>query len=112
MERDMLNEVIEVEREIHGRLLMEKRKAEEWVNEVKEKAEKDILSEEGRIKNLFEQAIKDARLDAEKKAYGIIADANAKAERLAAISDEFLIKTIKKHIVRILQGYDSQNVKG
>lgn len=108
----MLNEVIEVEREIHGRLLMEKRKAEEWINEVKEKAEKDILSEEERIKNLFEQAIKDARLDAEKKAYEIIADANAKAERLAAISDEFLIKTIKKHIVRILPGYDSQNVKG
>lgn len=98
----MLNEVIEVEREINGRLLAEKRKAEEWINEVKEKAEKDILSEEERIKNLFEQAIKDARLDAEKKAYEIIADAAASSERLAAISDEFLIKTIRAHIVRIL----------
>jgi vacuolar-type H+-ATPase subunit H len=102
MERDVLNEVIEVEMDIHGRLLAEKRKAEEWVDDVKKKAEKDILLEEERIKKLFEQAIKDARLDAEKKAHEIIADANEKAERLAAINDEFLIKTIRKHIVRIL----------
>ncbi len=98
----MLDEVIEVERDIHGRLLAEKRKAGEWVDEVKKKAEKDILSEEERIKKLFEQAIKDARLDAEKEAHEIIADANEKAERLAAISDEFLIKIIRKHIIRIL----------
>lgn len=98
----MLNEVIEVERDIHGRLLAEKRKAGEWVDEVKKKAEKDILSEEERIKKLFEQAIKDARLNAEKKAQEVIVDANEKAERLAAISDEFLIKIIRKHIIRIL----------
>jgi vacuolar-type H+-ATPase subunit H len=102
MERDMLNEVIEVERDIHERLLAEKRKAGEWVDEVKKKAEKDILLEDERIKKLFEQAIKDARLDAEKKAHEVIVDANEKAERLAAISDEFLIKTIRKHIIRIL----------
>ncbi|MCL4457020.1 MAG: hypothetical protein M1147_07915 [Nitrospirae bacterium] len=102
MERDVLNEVIDVERDIRERLLAEKKKAGEWVDEVKKKAEKEILLEEERIKKLFEQAIKDARLNAEKKAHEIIADANEKAERLAAISDEFLIKTIRKHIIRIL----------
>ncbi len=102
MGRDVLNEVIDVERDIRERLLAEKKKAGEWVDEVKKKAEKDILSEEERIKKLFEQAIKDARLDAEKKAHEIIADADKKAERLAAISDEFLIKIIRKHIIRIL----------
>lgn len=102
MERDVLDEVIEIEKEINGRLLAEKRKAVEWVDEVKKKAEEDILSEEERIKNLFEQAIKNAMLDAERKAQEIIADANEKAERLAAIDDALLIKTIRKHIVRIL----------
>ncbi|MDI6801939.1 MAG: hypothetical protein QMD01_07810 [Thermodesulfovibrionales bacterium] len=98
----MLNEVIEVERDIQGRLLIEKRKAGEWVDEVKKKAEEDIRLEEKRIKKLFEQAIKNARLDAERKAHEIIVDANEKAERLTAISDEFLIKIIRTHIVRIL----------
>jgi vacuolar-type H+-ATPase subunit H len=67
MKRDMLNEVIDVERDIHERLLAEKTKAMQWVDEVRKKAEKDILSEEEKIKGLFEQAIKNARLDAEKK---------------------------------------------
>jgi len=102
MERDVLNEVIEVERDIMGRLLAEKRKAGEWIDEVKKKTENDILSAEKRIKNLFEQKIKDAKLDAEREADNIIVAANEKAERLAAISDEFLIKIIRAHIVRIL----------
>jgi vacuolar-type H+-ATPase subunit H len=102
MKRDILNEVIELEWDIHERLLAEKTKAGEWVDEVRKKAEKDILLEEEKIKGLFEQAIKNARLDAEKKAHEIISDANEKAERLAAINDEFLIKIIQTHIVRIL----------
>lgn len=102
MKKSILNEVIEVERDIQERLMVEKKKASEWVDEVKKKAEKDILSEEERIKKLFEQAIKNARLDAEKEEQEIIADANEKAMRLAAIDDEFLIKIVKKHIIGIL----------
>ncbi len=102
MKRDMLGEVIEVEREIHAKLLAEKDRAEKWLDEVKKKAEEEIFLEEERIKNSFEQAIKDAILDAQRKANEIIADANEKAERLASISNESLIEIIRKHIVRIL----------
>lgn len=98
----MLNEVIDVERAIRDRLLMEKKKAGELVDEVKKKAEKDIFLEEERIKKLFEQAIKDARLDTERKAHEIIANAAARSERLIQISDEELKRVIERHINKIL----------
>ncbi len=50
MRRSILNEVIEVEKEIQGRAAIEKRRSEEWIDKVRKEADEEAAGEEERLK--------------------------------------------------------------
>jgi hypothetical protein len=102
MEKDILKEVIEVEKEVHEKIQIEKRISQEWLEKIKKDTEPEVLKEEENLKGSFNKAVKDAKLNAEKKAAAILEEANIKAERFEELSDGTLKKIILKHIKRIL----------
>ncbi len=102
MVKGILSEVIEVEKEIQKRLEIERLNAHEWLEKIRREAADETAGEEARLKEAFNRAMKDARAYAERKASGVISDANAQAERLSRVKDEVLKKAVVEHIIRIL----------
>ena len=104
MDDDILGKVVEVEKEVQQRLEIEKKMSQEWLKKVKKDAEEKVVAEEAEIKEAFNVALKNAKLNAEKRVAAIIKDANEEAERLKGLGDEILKKAILKHITVILPG--------
>jgi hypothetical protein len=52
MEKDILSEVIEVEKEIQKCLEVEKAKSHDWLEKVKKESEEELVREERNIKSL------------------------------------------------------------
>jgi len=102
MEKDILAKIIEVEKGIQERLESEKIKASEWVEKVRKESETEISREEEKANESCKKNIDEAVADAESKAYEILKDASALAEKLGTISDEQLEKVVLKHIASIL----------
>ena len=105
MEKDILGGVIEVEKEIQERLKNEKKKSQEWLENEKRDAEKQLPLEETALKEAFQKAVEDAKLNAEHKASEVVNKAHADAEMLKGIRDETLKKIVSRHLHRILPGY-------
>ena len=104
MERDILSQVIEAEKEIQQRLDLEKVKTREWIERAKKECDEEFVLEEKRIKASLEKSIEEAIKEAEIKASGIVSRAEADAERLGRLETETLSKIIARQIDRILPG--------
>ena len=104
MERDILSQVIEAEKEIQQCLDLEKIKAREWLERVKKECEEEFIREEKNIKESLEKSTAEAAKEAEIKAAGTVSQASAAAERLAHIQDETLSMIVAKQISAILPG--------
>ncbi len=104
MEKDILGQVIEAEKELQQCLDREKVKAREWLEVVKKECEEEFIREEQRIKEMLEKSTADAVSKAHVKAAGIISQAEREAERLGRVPDEVLSKLVAKQINRILPG--------
>ncbi len=114
MEKDVLGQVIEVEKEIQKCFEAEKQKVHEWIERAKQESEQEVLLEKKKISEALEQSLKKAAKDAESQANGITREAAAAAERLGHIKTERLTALAERRIMNILPGYshDSQDVKG
>jgi vacuolar-type H+-ATPase subunit H len=104
MERDILSQVIEAEKEIQHCLDLEKIKAREWLERVKKECEEEFTREEKNIKESLEKSTAEAAREAEVKAAGIVSRATAEAGRLGRLQAETLSGIVAKQIAGILPG--------
>jgi len=104
MQKDILSEVIEVEKEIQKSLEVEKAKSHDWLEKVKKESEEELVREEKTIKESLNKSIEVAKKEAELKAAEIMKQTKARAERLAKLNDETLADIVGKQITRILPG--------
>ncbi len=102
MEKDILSEVIEVEKEIQKCLELERAKAQEWLEKVKKESTDDLARSERGINEAFELAMADAEKTAAAKAAEIVKEAAAQVEQLQALDEGTLADTVAKQMRRIL----------
>ena len=104
MERDILSQVVEAEKEIQQCLDREKVKAREWLERVKQECEEEFIREEKNIKESLERSTAEAAREAAVKAAGAVSRASADAERLGRLREEALSRIVAKQIAVILPG--------
>jgi hypothetical protein len=104
MERDILSQVIEAEKDIQHCLDLEKIKAREWLERVKKECEEEFIREEKNIKESLAKATAEAAREAEVKAAGTVSRATAATDRLGRLQAETLSRIVAKKIVDILPG--------
>ncbi len=104
MEKDVLSQVIEAEKEIQKCLEAEKEKVREWIEAVQKESEEDFHVEERKIKEALDQSLAASAKDAEAKAGEITEDAVKRAAHLGQIGPETLQRIVEKRITKILPG--------
>src|SRR3989304_1654149 len=104
MEKDILSEVIEVEREIQKCLEHEKSRAQEWLDKGKKESAGGFARVEQELAGAFGKVLTDAKHDAAVRAAEIVKDAEAQAARLRALDDGLLTRIAVNHLKRILPG--------
>lgn len=102
MEKDILSQVIEAEKEIQQGLDLEKIKAREWLERVKKECEEAFTREDKNIKESLEKTTAEAVREAGVKAAGTVTRATAAAERLGRLQTETLSRIVAKQIAGIL----------
>lgn len=104
MERDLLSQVIEAEKEIQQCLDLEKIKVREWLERVKKECEEEFIREERNINESLEKSAAEAAEEAGVRAAETVSQAAAAAERLGRLQTETLSKLVAKQIAGILPG--------
>jgi len=104
VKKDILAEIIEIEKDIQKKLDAETLKSKEWLEKVRRETEDEIAEKEEGLRDVFNRAMEDARVGAEKRASEIISSAIADAERLRKIDDESLKMILNRYLFRILPG--------
>jgi vacuolar-type H+-ATPase subunit H len=104
MEKDILSQVIEAEKEIQKCLELEKVKAREWIEGIKRESQEAFQSEEQKIKHTLEQSLADAAREAEREAAAITNKAAAAARNLGDVNRDLLQEIVQGHIIKILPG--------
>ena len=104
MEKDVLSQVIDVEKEIQKDLDSEKVKAREWLEAAKRQEEQSFLVEQQRIQQSLDQSLAEAVKQAGEKAERIVHQTELAAERLGHLNAEVLGSIVERRISRILPG--------
>ncbi len=104
MEKDILSQVIEAEKEIQRCLDREKIKSREWLESVQKECEEEYVREERSIRESLERSMTEAAAEAATQAEAIVSRAGFQTERLGQLPDETLSRIVKKQIGRILPG--------
>jgi len=102
MDNDILNEVIEAEKEIQHCIEDEQAKLRTWLDQVKREASETVAREENNDRELLSQALDDAKKSAEEKAKQVVDDAAARNLRIEQLDDGVLKGIILKRMPRIL----------
>lgn len=102
MEKDILSQVIEVEKEIQSCLDIEKVKVHEWLERIKKECEEEYIREEKKVRDSLDQSLEEASKEAALKAEEIVSRAEAGAERLGRLPPETLAKIVIQRIAGIL----------
>ncbi len=104
MEKGILHEVIEVEKEMLRYIESEEVKLQKWLEQVKNESEKQLTLEEEKVRKSFLNFVKNAIHDAERKASDIVREAITQSDRLEKLDTGTLTRIVMKHINRILPG--------
>jgi len=102
MDKDILNEVIEAEKEIQHCLEGEQAKLRTWLDEVKRESSEAVAREEKNDSELLKRALDDAKQSAEAKAKQVVEDAALRSMRIEKLDDGTLTGIILKRMPRIL----------
>ena len=105
-EKDLLQSVVEVEKEIQDSIEAEKIKAAEWLESVRVSCRKEIDDTRRQLEDNYSQSMECACSEAEQKGAKIIADANRLADFFNNLSEEIINSSILKHIAAILPKND------
>jgi hypothetical protein len=105
MEDDILQAVFEVEREIQALLTAEKRMADDYLDRVRRECAEMAAEEELRLREELTAAVDGTRNgDARRQAESLLAEASARAERLAGVAGEKLNRLVQREVRTILPG--------
>ncbi len=104
MEKDILSQVIEAEKDIQQCLDREKVKTRAWLEQVKKECEEEYIREEQQINASLKQSTAEAAAEAEAQAEGIVSRAAEQTEHLGRVPAEALSGIVAKQIRRILPG--------
>jgi vacuolar-type H+-ATPase subunit H len=102
MEKDILGEVIEVEKEIQRCLEEERLKARDRLQKLRKESEEELEREEIKIRESFRESLQSALHDAETRASAMVQSSLVKSERLHRLDDETIVRTLMKRITAIL----------
>lgn len=102
MEDDVLDKVMEAEREIAGRLEEEKRRVARWLDEVRAETDERVEAEQRRLREESDRAAGEALSRAREDAGRRKAEASERAERLGNLSDERLREVVMGRLAAIL----------
>jgi vacuolar-type H+-ATPase subunit H len=102
MQKDILDKIIEVGKEIQEQLRLEKMKSEELLEKVRQEIEEELQSTEKRLEETYDKALNEAKMDAEKEALRIVEQSQSISERIQNIDDETLKRILLKHLKGII----------
>lgn len=102
MDKDILNEVIEAEKDIQQCIEQEQARLRDWLDGVKKDAAEAIARAERNDGESLGRALEEAKQDAEKRAKQAVESAEARAARLKDLDDTALTAIIMKRLSRIL----------
>jgi predicted phage gp36 major capsid-like protein len=102
MEKNILSQVIEAEKEIQRRLDAEKAEVQKWLEGEKKAAAEELEREEEIIRGALRQTAGQADLEAEAKAAEIEDKAKSASDHLGRVRPEVLTALVGKQIGRIL----------
>jgi vacuolar-type H+-ATPase subunit H len=104
MDKDLLGEVIVVEKEIQKCIELEKVKSREWLEQTRKEFEEEVEREEKNLRESLRQAMEQAAKDAGARAFDIVRQAERTAGRLTAVKNDTLLRIVEKHVRTILPG--------
>jgi vacuolar-type H+-ATPase subunit H len=102
MDKDILNEVIEAEKEIQHCIEGEQAKLRTWLDQVKRDASEAVTREEKNDRELLTRTLEEAKGRAEAKAKQVVDDAATRSQRIEKLGDGTLTAIILKRMHRIL----------
>ncbi|MGW8273083.1 MAG: hypothetical protein ACWGN7_06820 [Thermodesulfovibrionales bacterium] len=102
MEKDVLSEVIEVEKEIQQCLDEEKHRSKEWVLSVRNELEARLAREQEEMTSSADEKLNEACVQARAEAQSIVRGQEERASLLAPIPDSILREIIVRHLHTIL----------
>lgn len=102
MERNLLSEVIDAEKNIQKQLALEEIKVREWLENSRKECDAEFERERRAIEESDRLSLAQAEQEADIKASDIVQQASRTAGRLAALSAEELSRIVEKHIRAIL----------
>src|SRR5512139_3572780 len=102
MDKDILNEVIEAEKEIQHCIEQEQERLRAWLDQVKREAAEGIAREEQVDQEAMGRVLEDVKREAEAKAKRIVDDASARAAGIEQLDDGALAGIVMKQLPRIL----------
>lgn len=102
MKEDILEKIVSVERQVHEKIQEETIKAEEWLKEIRRKAEIDVKTEEDTLRNSLDKYIVDAEIESKKEAENLIENAKAYEKELLSILDSSLKDLLIRYLKKIL----------
>lgn len=104
MDKDILNEVIEAEKEIHRCIELEQDRLRVWLDQVKKESAEAVSRAEQDDGDSLSRAVEAAKRDAEQRARRAVEAAEARAARFTEQDDAALARVMLKRMPRILLG--------
>lgn len=101
-EVDILAGITAAEREIQERIDAQRRAAAEELESLRRRMAEELAGEESRLAAELDAALEASRQEGERAAAAIVSSARSRAERLASLADETLIRAVLEHLPRIL----------
>jgi vacuolar-type H+-ATPase subunit E/Vma4 len=103
MDRGILNEVIEAEKEVQRLVEQEQERIRLWLEQVRLETEAAVAREERKGSEERAGALDAARAEAERRARGTRETARAEAARREGLTDKDLSEAVMRHLPRILR---------
>jgi|MudIll2142460700_1097286.scaffolds.fasta_scaffold08177_1 hypothetical protein len=104
MERDTLEEILAVEKEIREKLERERDAASQWLAGIRHEVEQETLAEIVRLKESVAQQEKTAQEAAQEKAKQIVQLATSAALRIERLHVDDLARRVRQHVACIVPG--------
>ena len=102
MDKDLLQSVVKVEKEIHDSIEAERIKAADWLESIRVSCSKEIDDTRKQLEDNYSQSLEHACSEAEQQGAKIIADADRLADYFKNLSEEIINRSVLKYISAIL----------
>lgn len=102
MDKGILNEVIEAEKDVQQCMEREQTRLQGWIVQVKHDAAEEVAREERAEIDAMDQARAEAKQAAELRARQLVSDAEDRAARSGRLDERILTDIIAKRIHRLL----------